>query len=199
MRDGDITISPALPEHAPAIYALSDATHAAHRSRLPHVFGPDNDYQHKLLDAAFNPEKLRALAFRLRLLVACRGDDLQGYVLVIWNLPDPKHAQCNAIIADIATFDHARGQGVGAELLAHLRAQMMNEGWDSLLADVWHQNEASHAMFASNSFTAERTEYRYGQPLSKEYQASETKTNLKKKWLVPLLIIIAVAIIASIP
>lgn len=195
----DIEFRAALPEHEPAIQALSDATHTAHRNRLPHAFSPENDYQQKLLVAAFDPAIRAKLKYNLDLVVACRGDDMLGYVLVIWHRPDAGHEQINAMIADIATFEHARGQGIGAALLGHLRGRMQTEGWDSLTADVWHGNTASHALFTKSDFTPEQTKYRFGQPPARSTPASAPRTPTRLPWLIPLLILGAAALIASVP
>ena len=197
-----ITIEPALPEHEPLIRAQSAATNAAHHARLPHVFRASNDYQDRLLDAAFAPPEGVPSDYRSRIFVARRGTDTLGFALVIWNAPDPqKPGDTTALIADIATFDHARGQGVGLALLRHLAAQRQALGWDSLLADVWSGNDASHALFRKAGFDPERTEYRLGTPapLPDSAQKDLDKAPARLTWTFIVIAALVIALIASIP
>lgn len=198
MQDDEITITAALPQHEAAIRSLSDKTHALHRARLPHVFGPENSTQHKFLDALFQPDTIGNPAYRSQLLVACRKDDLLGYVLVMWDAPNDDKDETTAMIADIATFEHARSQGIGTLLLNHLRVRMSTEGWTTLVAEVWQDNDASHAMFTGAEFGSERTEYRYGQPAPKTDAPAKEMAPAQYRWLIPLLIILAVALVVSI-
>jgi len=199
--DSMIKIVPALPEHEAMIRAQSAQTNATHRARLPHVFGPTNDYQTSLLDMAFAPQAQENSRYRNQLWVACRDDDTPlGFVLVIWT-PEPEGAGgCSALIADIATFDGARGQGVGRALLSHIAGQMAPNGWNTVIADVWHGNTASHALFAGAGFTPERTEYRLGTPppLTDKPTDHSPKT-ARNRWVILAIGLLIVLIITSIP
>lgn len=164
MRDDAITITPARPEHEALIRAQSAQTNSAHHARLPHVFQAENGFQNGLLDAAFADDLTGADKVQGRVFVASNSDTPLGFALVIWTKPTDTREGCSALVADIATFDGARKQGVARALLTYLEAQMPVHGWESLTADVWHGNTASHALFHAAGFTPERVEYRLGTP-----------------------------------
>lgn len=193
-----ITVRDADPSQEDAIRALSDATHAEHRARLPHVFDSDNAYQHSLLDTVFGPPLPADTSFRANVRVACRGDDLLGYVFVIWDAED--RAEATALIADIAIAPHARGTGVGKRLLADLQGQMEHYGWASLRADVWQDNAASHALFHAADFASERVTYRYGTPAPRQIADPEPpKAGSTNFWWIAIAFLVVIAIVASAP
>ncbi|MGC1494168.1 MAG: GNAT family N-acetyltransferase [Sulfitobacter sp.] len=151
----------ALPAHEAPIRAHSDATFQSHAARLPHAFGDENAFQHTLLDAVFHAPPNLTSDFRCKLLVALGDEKLMGYILIIWHAAK-NGAVTPAVIADIGVFPEYEGRGVGRLLLAHAKSLMPQLGWQSLTADVWRDNAASHKIFSTMGFEAERTEYRFG-------------------------------------
>ncbi|MGB3243161.1 MAG: GNAT family N-acetyltransferase [Sulfitobacter sp.] len=186
--DSEVTLQDATDAHKSAIRAHSDSTHRFHRAALPHIFGPDNGYQHMLLDAALSADKAQSDGLRSLLRVACRGDVLLGYVLVIWKHPKDSTMPVTAMVADIGTLVAGRSQGIGALLLADVKDQMQAQKWDSLVADVWQDNAASHRLFAGADFDVERTEYRYGIPAAQTENAPVTSPQ-SRSWIFLLLLI----------
>lgn len=175
----NLRIINALPEHEALVRALSDQTHRVHRERLPHKFGPDNGYQHFLLDAAVGHTAITK--FRCLLRVACREDAFLGYALVVWD--EAAGHDVPAVIADIAVTPAFQRQGIGRALLADLEGLRATKSWHSLTADVWHGNAASHAMFLQAGFNPDRTEFCKGSPPALDVTLSPAPENGNSKTL----------------
>ena len=196
-RQTEVILRDATPGDEAAIRALSDATHAAHRARLPHVFDADNGYQHELLDTVFGRPAPEDSAFRARIRTAHRDGALLGYVFVIWERAEDGTA--NALVADIAVTEAARGQGIARRLLADLQTRMEEAGWASLQADVWRGNPASEALFRGAGFETERVTYRFGTPVARPpappgRAASAISGRL---WWAALVIVLLIALLAA--
>jgi GNAT superfamily N-acetyltransferase len=165
---------------------------------LPHIFDTDNSYQHSLLDAAFGPPLPKGSPFRSLILVANDGDDLLGYVFVIWDGTQPEGA--TALIADIAIAERVQGKGIGKMLLRDLHGQMKDQGWASLRADVWQGNTASHALFSGAEYATERVTYRFGTPSAQHVAPPEPpQTTSTHFWWIAIAFLVAIAIVASAP
>ena len=190
-----ITIIDALPTHVPLIRAHSDATYHNHATRLPHAFGDENAYQHALLDAAFLPPQQDLTDFRCALFSAVTNDQLMGYMLIVWTAAHddtPTHAD----IADIGVFAQYQGRSVGSALLAHAQSLMPVHNWQSLNADVWRDNTASHKIFNAASFTAERTQYRFGTaPSAQKADINSTQKPTPSRRYVLILLAFALALL----
>ncbi len=196
----EMQISDARPEHEAAVRALSDATHRTHRARLPHVFGPENSYQHWLLDRAFAQKPPPKSTFRNLLRVACQNDEVVGYAMLVWDTPQPPQTTTTAVVADIAVTPELQRTGIATALLADANALRETHGWHAINADVWDGNAASHALFVQAGFVAERTVYRRGTPPPlTEADASPPAKTSRPFWWIAAALLLAIAFVASVP
>jgi ribosomal protein S18 acetylase RimI-like enzyme len=185
----DIDIRPVQPAYEAQIRALSAQTQALHQDRLPHIFTDGGARQRDLLELIFNQD----VTSSLRAFMALKGDTLAGYVLVIPDGADDAEQPVNAMIADICVEDAYQQQGIARALLAHCEAEKKRMGWESLHAQVWQGNIASHQLFTSAGYLAERTDYRLGTPSVPNEPAPK---GAPLRWLMLLCILLAAACLA---
>lgn len=183
-----VEIDTAQPEHEAQIRALSAQTQRRHEDLLPHIFYDSGAQHHQLLDTLFSPDG----PHNIRAFVALKADALVGYALVIPGAAEDAGLPINALIADICVRPEFQRKGVASALLAHCEAEKERLGWESLRAQVWQGNVASHHLFAAAGYTAERTDYRLGTPSV----PAETVTPSQNRWLAPLAILIAFVLLA---
>lgn len=182
----ELTFSDVRPEHEAAIRQMCDATHAAHRARLPHIFDAENAHVSGLIDHALRCDETTAEELCAVIRCACHQGAVIGYVLIAWVAPKPPEHSANAMIADIAVASDMRGQGIGSALLAHARETMTRYNLASLSADVWQGNPASHAIFERAAFRPERTTFRFGTPVPRPAITEPPKQTLLKNPLLPI-------------
>ena len=189
-----VQIRDGLPADAPTIFALSDETHRLHRARLPDKFAPKNDYQHWLIARALaeTPPSVSILGTKLR--VAHDGDDMLGYVLLVWDTPKDDQETVQAVIADIAVVEGARQQGIAQALLRDADAQRVHNNWHSLTADVWLNNDPSHALFKKAGFVAVRSEYILGEPPDLKETPIEPENSSATWWIVAACVVVGLVI-----
>lgn len=172
-------ICPVSAEFEQHIRALSRQTQELHQHRLPHIFYDGGAEQQRLLDLIFDVDvPPNALGF-----MALQQDALAGYVLIILDGGQENGGAVNALIADICTVTDFQRQGVARALLTHCAAEKERRGWESLHAQVWQGNAASHALFNAAGYLAERTDYRLGSP---SVPPPPDATRLRQRWLILL-------------
>jgi L-amino acid N-acyltransferase YncA len=96
-----------------------------------------------------------------QLIVAERGGEVVGWAS--WTgYDDPADYYAGIAEATVYVAREARGQGIGAELLAGLVAEAPRFGVHKLIAKIFSSNEASVALFGRGGFREVGTHLRHG-------------------------------------
>lgn len=82
----------------------------------------------------------------MRLLLAVRDGEIVG--LISWTLTHELYsADTRVYISDVSVDQASRGQGVGAALMAEVKAWARAHGASKLGWEVWHRNFAAKAFY----------------------------------------------------
>ena len=100
-------INPALPEDIPALCGL-----LAHLFQQEAEFTPDDAAQRRALAMIIDHPEVG------QILVARRGDDVVGMVNLLYTVSTALGGRV-ALLEDMIVAPHARGAGVGSQLLGH--------------------------------------------------------------------------------
>lgn len=150
-----IDVRPATSADAPAIAALSCATHALHATALPHLFQPADAEVVRAADV----EALLARPERL-VLVATEDAAFAGYAHAeIERVPATALKRADAVlhVHELAVTPALRRRGVARALLRALRAAARARGLATLSLDVYAFNAEARALYEREGFAPLRT------------------------------------------
>jgi ribosomal protein S18 acetylase RimI-like enzyme len=89
-------------------------------------------------------------------LIAERGGERVGFLLLLFDIPDEVTLTQQAFVAYTAVEPHARGTGVGRALLTAAEAQARAEGLGYLSLMVTEDNVPARALYDGAGFVTER-------------------------------------------
>ena len=138
-----------------AIAAIAQEVHTMHAGALPEVFQPPGAAVATAADFA----RLAGAAGHL-LLVALDGEGIVGYAHAEIQRHDAtsyKRSSARLHVHAMGVASARRDRGIGAALLAALRAEARRESLDGLSLEVYAFNEAARRFYERAGFAEERT------------------------------------------
>ena len=135
-------INPALPEDIPALCEL-----LAHLFQQEAEFTPDDAAQRRALAMIIDHPEVS------QILVARRGDDVVGMVNLLYTVSTAMGGRV-ALLEDMIVAPHARGVGVGSQLLGHALALARMSGCLRITLLTDRTNAAALRFYQRHGFIA---------------------------------------------
>jgi len=135
-------INPALPEDIPALCEL-----LAHLFQQEAEFTPDDAAQRRALAMIIDHPEVG------QILVARRGDDVVGMVNLLYTVSTALGGRV-ALLEDMIVAPHARGVGVGSQLLGHALALARMSGCLRVTLLTDRTNAAALRFYQRHGFIA---------------------------------------------
>lgn len=130
-----------------AVERMARQVHAMHVAWRPDLF--------EIPEALYPEERFQAAVAERELYVAKFGGTLVGYVLVrIRNVEAPGLVKRRVMLLDeICVEESCRGQGIGTQMMADVRALARAFGCTDLQLGVYPQNDGAVAFYQKCGFT----------------------------------------------